>query len=294
MKSNPFLSISFVALILVGTPGAALAQAQVQEQDPHHPEQIEQAPAAQPDQPGAPESGMPGMMGRGMGSPEMMRMMQRMMRMQDMDEAEMPGMGMPGMMCMPGMMGMMGHGMPGRGMMDHGAMHDGMMRLIFILMDTDGDGALSLDEVQAVTERIFNAIDADDDGRITHDEIREFYRGPDADRMQMRDRMPMRQGMQMQHGMMRQGMMENAPATQAYMQAMQTMGSDMAGQQMTGDPARDFALMMIPHHQSAIAMAEAFLEYGDDPELTQLANEIIAEQRREIEFLETWLRDQDQ
>lgn len=52
--------------------------------------------------------------------------------------------------------------------------------------------------------------------------------------------------------------------------------------------------MMIPHHQAAIDKAEAYLEHGDDPELTQLANEIIAEQRREIEFLENWLAEQHQ
>jgi uncharacterized protein (DUF305 family) len=47
--------------------------------------------------------------------------------------------------------------------------------------------------------------------------------------------------------------------------------------------------MMIPHHQSAIDMAEAYLEHGDDPELTNLANEIIAAQQEEIEFLQNWL-----
>jgi uncharacterized protein (DUF305 family) len=75
------------------------------------------------------------------------------------------------------------------------------------------------------------------------------------------------------------------------MDAMQTMMDDMASMEMTGDPARDFALMMIPHHQSAIDMAEAYLEHGDDPELTNLANEIIAAQQEEIEFLQNWLGD---
>jgi Ca2+-binding EF-hand superfamily protein len=285
MKTNRFVSMSFAALLLIGTSGAALAQATDDDHDAHHPEQTEQAPAAQPNQPDAPEGGMPGMMGQGMMgrgmsmNPDMMRMMQRMMRTQQDDDGDMSGMGMPGMM-----------GMMGRGMMRHDHRHAGMMRLIFILMDADGDGALSLDEVQAVTERIFNAIDADDDGQVTLDEIREFYRGPErADRrMPMRDRMPMREGMQMRDGM------QMGAASQAYMGAMQTMMEDMAGMEMTGDPARDFALMMIPHHQSAIDMAEALLQHSDDPELTQLANEIIAEQRREIEVLENWLAAQDQ
>ena len=58
---------------------------------------------------------------------------------------------------------------------------------------------------------------------------------------------------------------------------------------MRGEPNADFALMMIPHHQSAIDMAEAYLDHGDDPELTTLANEVITEQTREIDFLENWL-----
>ena len=57
------------------------------------------------------------------------------------------------------------------------------------------------------------------------------------------------------------------------------------------EPNADFALMMIPHHQSAIDMAEAYLEHGDDPELTNLANEIIAAQQQEIEFLQNWLEE---
>src|SRR5687768_2406874 len=76
---------------------------------------------------------------------------------------------------------------------------------------------------------------------------------------------------------------------QAYMAAMQKMAEDMKGMAMSGDAGVDFAQMMIPHHQSAIDMAEAYLEHGDDPELTALAKEVIAAQQREIEFLEGWL-----
>jgi hypothetical protein len=80
----------------------------------------------------------------------------------------------------------MGHGMTGRGGMGHGMMGHGMMggrdmmgglRMMMILMDTDGDGALSLEEVQAVHERFFRAIDTDGDGGVTAEEIRAFMRG---------------------------------------------------------------------------------------------------------------------
>jgi uncharacterized protein (DUF305 family) len=76
---------------------------------------------------------------------------------------------------------------------------------------------------------------------------------------------------------------------QAYMDAMQKMNEDMLAMAMTGDAGVDFATMMIPHHQSAIDMAKAYLELGDDPELTALAKEVISAQQREIAFLERWL-----
>jgi uncharacterized protein (DUF305 family) len=53
----------------------------------------------------------------------------------------------------------------------------------------------------------------------------------------------------------------------------------------TGDPDRDFAAMMIPHHQGAVEMAEAELRFGHDPILRRLAQAMIVEQRQEIEVM---------
>jgi Ca2+-binding EF-hand superfamily protein len=38
------------------------------------------------------------------------------------------------------------------------------VRIIFALMDPDGDGTISLEEFQAAHERMFKAMDADKDG----------------------------------------------------------------------------------------------------------------------------------
>jgi len=54
----------------------------------------------------------------------------------------------------------------------------------------------------------------------------------------------------------------------------------------TGDPDRDFALMMIPHHQGAIEMAKVELLYGKDPVMRRLAQEIIADQQSEIDAMQ--------
>ena len=79
-------------------------------------------------------------------------------------------------------------------------------------------------------------------------------------------------------------------ASQAYMDAMDAMHEAMDAMEMSGEPGVDFALMMIPHHQSAIDMARAYLESGEnDPELTKLSQEIVAAQEGEIAFLREWL-----
>ena len=80
--------------------------------------------------------------------------------------------------------GMMGRGMMGRegmmgcGMMGHGGMMGPpVMRIIFALMDSDGDGTVSLQEFQAAHEQIFKAMDANKDGVLTLDEMQAFMRG---------------------------------------------------------------------------------------------------------------------
>jgi len=75
-----------------------------------------------------------------------------------------------------GMMG--GGGMMGRGMMGSDAMGPPIMfRMVFALMDADGDGVLSLAEFQAAHERIFKAIDSNKDGKLTLEEMQAFVNG---------------------------------------------------------------------------------------------------------------------
>ena len=76
------------------------------------------------------------------------------------------------------MMGHMGQCSRGHGMTHPGMMRHGMnMRVMMILIDTDGDGALSLEEVQAAHAKIFKVIDADKDGKVTPTEAEAFFRG---------------------------------------------------------------------------------------------------------------------
>ena len=59
----------------------------------------------------------------------------------------------------------------------------------------------------------------------------------------------------------------------------------------SGDADRDFARMMIPHHQGAIDMALAELRYGKDERLKRLAQEIIVDQQQEITVMHLALGD---
>jgi len=58
---------------------------------------------------------------------------------------------------------------------------------------------------------------------------------------------------------------------------------------VTGDQDRDFAKMMIAHHQGAIDMARVQLARGKDPALRKMAGEVIAVQQREIAELNAYL-----
>ncbi len=56
------------------------------------------------------------------------------------------------------------------------------------------------------------------------------------------------------------------------------------------DIDKDYAQQMIPHHKSAVEMAEVYLKFGKQPELLKLSKSIVNEQNKEIAELEMWLQ----
>lgn len=56
------------------------------------------------------------------------------------------------------------------------------------------------------------------------------------------------------------------------------------------DIDKDYAQQMIPHHQSAVDMARAYLQFGKNPELTTLSENIVKNQTTEIQQLQDWLK----
>jgi hypothetical protein len=73
--------------------------------------------------------------------------------------------------------------------------------------------------------------------------------------------------------------------------AMDKMMAGMAIKS-SNDVDRDFANMMIPHHQGAIEMAEAELRHGHNEQLRRIAQEIIVDQQQEIAAMRLALGDE--
>ncbi len=76
------------------------------------------------------------------------------------------------------------------------------------------------------------------------------------------------------------------------METMNKMMDKMKGMKMTGDADKDFVMMMIPHHESAVTMAEDEISHGKHYELKKMAQKIIADQNKEIKDFKDWLANQ--
>jgi hypothetical protein len=50
------------------------------------------------------------------------------------------------------------------------------MKVLFAIADADGDGAPSFEEVTVIHKRIFDGVDTDNDGKVTVEEVQAFLR----------------------------------------------------------------------------------------------------------------------
>ena len=182
---------ALTTILAVGVTSGASAQ--TTGANPHHPDATlaqmtpGQAPSVQPAQPRvipAQPSVVPAQPSTTPTQPGMMQSAPPSV------QATEPGMTRPGMMgqgmmqpaqpgtppAEAGMMrpGMMGHGMMGGMTMMGPRGH--MMKVMFAVIDTNGDGGLSFDEVIAVHKRIFDRVDANKDGKVTLEEMQTFMR----------------------------------------------------------------------------------------------------------------------
>lgn len=128
--------------VLIAFPAVGQPAPSGDEHSAHHP----QTAQAQPEVPGQVPSQGPG-------------------RMQGM-------MGSTGQEGQGGMMaGMMGAGMRRPGIV--GAIP--IMKIMFAIADSNGDGALSFEEIMAMHKRVFDAADSNKDGKVTQEELQAFF-----------------------------------------------------------------------------------------------------------------------
>jgi uncharacterized protein (DUF305 family) len=72
--------------------------------------------------------------------------------------------------------------------------------------------------------------------------------------------------------------------------SMETMHAEMQKIRYSGNVDADFAALMIPHHQGAVEMAAVELQFGSNPRLRRLAQEIIVSQQSEIDVMKSAVR----
>ncbi len=70
---------------------------------------------------------------------------------------------------------------------------------------------------------------------------------------------------------------------------MDNMKADMSKMQMTGNTDKDFAMMMVSHHESAVKMSKDELSHGMNAELKKMAKKGIEDQTKEISEFKSWL-----
>jgi Cu/Ag efflux protein CusF len=79
---------------------------------------------------------------------------------------------------------------------------------------------------------------------------------------------------------------KGAPA--AYERVREVMDDRFKDMKLVGDPDKDFAALLIAHHEDLIFLARTQLEHGADEHLRRVAQKILDEQQKQIAELKEW------
>jgi Cu/Ag efflux protein CusF len=77
-------------------------------------------------------------------------------------------------------------------------------------------------------------------------------------------------------------------ALAAYERVLEVMNGRFKDTKLVGDPDRDFAALVVAHHEDLIFLARTQLEHGADEQLRQVAQKILDEQQKQISELKEW------
>ena len=77
-------------------------------------------------------------------------------------------------------------------------------------------------------------------------------------------------------------------AAAAFERVREVMTSRFKDTKLAGDPDKDFATLLIAHHEDLIFLARTHLEYGGDRQMRQLSQKILDEQQKQIAAVKEW------
>lgn len=77
-------------------------------------------------------------------------------------------------------------------------------------------------------------------------------------------------------------------AAPAFERVREVMNSRFKDTKLTGDPDKDFAALLIAHHEDLVFLAKTQLEYGGDRQMRQLAQRLDDEASKQISELKEW------
>jgi Cu/Ag efflux protein CusF len=77
-------------------------------------------------------------------------------------------------------------------------------------------------------------------------------------------------------------------ALAAFERVLEVMNNRFKDTKLVGEPDRDFATLLIAHHEDMIFLARTQLEHGADQQLRQLAQTIVDEQQKQIGAIKEW------
>lgn len=77
-------------------------------------------------------------------------------------------------------------------------------------------------------------------------------------------------------------------AAAAFERVRDVMATRVRDTRLAGDPDRDFAALLLAHHEDLVFLARTQLEYGGDTRLREIAQKIVDDQQREIAEVKDW------